>query len=197
MKKENDGNNTRKKKNIIVDINYNSKDGMQTSIWGPSMWHCLHTMSFNYPANPTLHDKKKYQQFIFQLKNVLPCGKCRENLKKNFTKLPLTISNMKSRESFSKYIYNLHELINTMLHKKSHLSYDQVRERYEKFRARCYNTSKLSLLTKNNNSKHKKEENKENKNKEKGCTEPMYGTKAKCVLRIVDKNKKCDTFQID
>ena len=46
---------------------------------------------------------------------------------------------MKSRETFSKYIYNLHELINTMLNKKSNLSYDDVRERYENFRARCVN----------------------------------------------------------
>ena len=44
---------------------------------------------------------------------------------------------MKSRYTFSKYVYNLHEVVNTMLNKKSNLSYDEVRERYENFRARC------------------------------------------------------------
>ena len=32
---------------------------------------------------------------------------------------------------------------------------------------------------------------------EKGCTEPIYGEKSKCVLKIVPQSKKVDTFQID
>ena len=31
---------------------------MLTSVWGPGMWHYLHTMSFIYPTNPTKQDKK-------------------------------------------------------------------------------------------------------------------------------------------
>ena len=42
---------------------------------------------------------------------------------------------MKNRETFSKYVYNLHEHINKMLKKKSNLTYDDVRVRYEHFRA--------------------------------------------------------------
>ena len=34
---------------------------MMTSVWGPSMWHYLHTMSFNYPIHPTEQDKKYYK----------------------------------------------------------------------------------------------------------------------------------------
>ena len=37
---------------------YNNKNCMMTYIWGPPLWHFLHTMSFNYPVNPTKHDKK-------------------------------------------------------------------------------------------------------------------------------------------
>ena len=29
---------------------YMSGDGMLTTVWGPAMWHFLHTMSFNYPV---------------------------------------------------------------------------------------------------------------------------------------------------
>ena len=32
------------------------------------------------------------------------------------------------------------------------------------------------------------------KRKERGCTEPMYGKKAKCVIKIVPQDKKCKTF---
>jgi hypothetical protein len=66
-----------------------------------------------------------------------------------------------------------------MLGKKSGLSYDDVRERYEHFRSRC-NTTKR---------KKKKIEN--------GCTEPLVGEKAKCVLHILPKTEKCETFQMD
>ena len=170
---------------------YESNDGMLTTVWGPGMWHYMHTMSFNYPVNPTNEDKHNYMKFILNLKNVLPCGKCRKNLRKNLKRLPLTISQMQSRETFSKYIYNLHELINTMLGKKSGLSYDDVRERYEHFRARCAQPipDMLKKSTCNTRKSGKKIEN--------GCTEPLYGEKSKCILKIIPNDEKCDTFQID
>ena len=57
---------------------------MLTSVWGPSMWHYLHTMSFNYPVKPTPEEKKHYKEFILSLQHVLPCKYCRINLKKTF-----------------------------------------------------------------------------------------------------------------
>lgn len=180
------------KMNKIFSISdYESNDGMLTTVWGPSMWHYLHTMSFNYPVNPTDDDKHNYMKFILNLKYVLPCGKCRKNLRKNLKRLPLTISHMQSRETFSKYIYDLHELINTMLGKKSGLSYDDVRERYEHFRARC--ALPITEMLKQSTCKTRKS----GKNAEKGCTEPLYGEKSKCVLKIIPNDEKCDTFQID
>ena len=166
---------------IYTRKHYQSNDGMLTTVWGPSTWHLLHTMSFNYPVNPTCDDKRNYRDFILSLRDVLPCGKCRENLCKNFKKLPLTMKNMESRDTFSRYVYNLHEVVNKMLKKKSGLTYGDVKERYEHFRARCTQ----------NDSKDKKENG-----KEKGCTEPIYGEKAKCVLKIVPQDTKCDTFQM-
>ena len=62
---------------------FSSGDGMLTSVWGPSLWHYLHTMSFNYPVKPTNEDKKNYKKFIMSLKHVLPCKYCRINLRKN------------------------------------------------------------------------------------------------------------------
>ena len=32
---------------------------------------------------------------------------------------------------------------------------------------------------------------------EKGCTEPLYGKKSKCVLNIVPQDDKINTIQID
>ena len=166
---------------------YMSSDGMLTSVWGPSMWHYLHIMSFNYPVNPTPEQKKHYREFILNLQHTLPCKYCRINLKNNFKVLPLTYDCMKSRDTFSRYIYRLHEVINKMLKKKSGLSYCDVRERYEHFRSRCTEDETQKRLFKFNKNKHG----------EKGCTTPLYGKKSKCIIKIVPKEKKCKTFQID
>ena len=161
---------------------FNSGDGMLTSVWGPSMWHTLHTISFNYPVNPSQKEKKQYYVFFNSLGNILPCRYCRENLKKNLKCNPLTMNTMKDRKVLSLWLYKLHETINKMLGKKSGLSYNDVRERYENFRSRCLKQSKKKV---------------KKPKKESGCTRPLYGNKSKCVLNIVPKNSKCKTFKID
>ena len=56
--------NKRKRVKSYTRKNYNSGDGMLTSVWGPSLWHYLHVMSFNYPMKPTKQEKKHYKNFI-------------------------------------------------------------------------------------------------------------------------------------
>lgn len=182
--------NRTKKSAVFKKHDYNANDGFLTSTWGPPLWHYLHTMSFNYPVNPSLQEKIHYRNFVLHLQYVLPCKYCRINLTKNFKQLPLTISVMKNRESFSRYMYELHELINTMLHKKSNLTYYQVRERYEHFRSRCTKEIPTLFEFKHNNTKKKRE-------KESGCTESLYGKKSKCIIKIVPQEEKGKTFQID
>jgi len=95
---------------------------------------------------------------------------------------------MKSRETFSRYIYELHETVNRMLNKKSNLTYCDVRDRYENFRSRCTD-EKPKVFTFKKSSRRNKTE--------KGCTEPLYGKKAKCVINIVPQEDKTATFQMD
>jgi hypothetical protein len=149
-----------------------------------------------------MKDKKHYRDFVLQLRYVLPCGKCRENLVKNFKLLPLRMSDLENRDTFSRYIYELHELVNRMLNKTSGLTYERVRERYEHFRARCAlgsrKTSKTLKKREGGRRRTEKRGNGKKKKKELGCTEPLYkGEKAKCVLKIVPQSEKCDTLQID
>ena len=174
------------KKKTYTDEDYNSNDGMLTTVWGPSLWHTLHTMSFNYPVNPTAKNKREYKQFIYGLRCTLPCGKCRKNLKKNLRDLPLRMKDLKNRDTFSRWMYKLHELVNKMLHKKSNLTYEQVRDRYEHFRSRC------TL-----DGKKKKKRKTRKKKKEDGCTKPLYGKKSKCLIRIVPSENKAKTLKID
>ena len=99
------------------------------------------------------------------------------------------MSDMKSRDTFSRYIYNLHELVNKMLKKKSNMTYCDVRERYEHFRSRCVDEKPKVF-------KYSEIKTRKNK-KEKGCTEPLYGKKARCILNIVPQEEKGQSIQID
>ena len=164
--------NKNKTKRVFKKKDYYSGDGMLTAVWGPSMWHYLHIMSFNYPVKPTDEDKKYYKEFVLNLQHVLPCKYCRQNLTNNLKSNPLTMTTMKDRDSFSRYIYKLHE-------------------RYEHFRSRCTDEKPKVFNIK------KTQKNKNKNKKEKGCTEPLYGKKSKCIIKIVPQEEKCKTLQID
>jgi hypothetical protein len=179
--------NKTRKSSVFNGKDYNSGDGFLTSVWGPPMWHFLHTMSFNYPINPTEKDKTHYKNFVLSLRNILPCKYCRINLTNNLKARPITDNDMRNRENFSKYIFNLHETVNTLLGKKSGLTYEEVRDTYENFRASCTIDSP----------KPKVFDFKRESPKEKGCTVPLYGKKSKCVIKIVPQEEKGKTFQMD
>lgn len=186
-KKINQHNKT-KKKYVFKKSDYNSGDGMITPSWGPAAWHFIHMISFNYPVEPTIENKKHYREFIYNLRHILPCKYCRINLTNNLKQKPLLACHMKNRATFSRYVYELHELVNKMLGKKSHLSYCDVRERYEHFRSRCTKEKPKIFNFKKTTTRKKKE---------KGCTESLYGKKSKCIINIVPQEDKTATFQMD
>jgi hypothetical protein len=150
-------------------------------------------MSFNYPVEPTPAQQEQYRTFVLQLQHVLPCGKCRNNLESNLANHPLTMDHMASRDTFSRYIYELHEVVNTMLHKKSHLSFEDVRERYEHFRARCAVEKPPAAEPSSIWSTFVVP-------KENGCVTPMEASsKSKCIMHIVPYETHEDeaSLQID
>ena len=168
-------NPTKKQKQKYTHKEYESNNGFLTTVWGPCIWTFLHTVSFNYPVNPNQKEKRKYMDFILNLRHILPCGKCRKNFLNNLKKLPLTLKHMESRDSFSRYVFQLHEVVNNMLNKKSGLTFDIVRDRFENFRAHCLKKQST----------------------EKGCVTPLHGVKSRCLINIVPQNDKSDTLSID
>lgn len=85
---------------------------MITSIWGPGMWHFLHTMSFNYPVKPTKTNKDHHETFIESLQHVLPCRYCRENYAKNLKNAGWKRGVLRNRDTFSRFVYRLHNEVN-------------------------------------------------------------------------------------
>jgi len=186
--------NKTKKNRTFTKKDFLSGDGMMTKIWGPLAWTFLHTISFNYPVNPSPEDKVHYRDYVLNLQYVLPCKYCRMNLTNNFKKKPILMCHMASRDTFSRYIYDLHETVNKMLHKKSNLTYCDVRERYEHFRSRCTDEKPTVFTFKKTKTNTK---TKTQRKKEKGCTEPLYGKKSKCLINIVPQEDKSATFKMD
>lgn len=160
---------------------YSGSNGMITSTWGPPLWHSIHAMTFNYPVNPTSDQKNEYFQFFKSLGNVLPCKHCRDNYKMNTACVEnlLCMEIFNSRDSLSRWLYNLHDKININLGKKSNITYEQLRDRHEQFRAKCGKATPQAT--------------------EKGCTLSYIDKdfKPKCVLSIVPKYENIPTFNLD
>ena len=169
---------------IFTQRDYNSNDGMLTDVWGPPFWHFLHIISFNYATVPTEKQKKDFYNYFKSLENILPCKYCRENYSKNLKSTHFSKQVFKNRDSLSHWVYKLHNHINSMLGKKCNLSYKDVQNRYENYRARC------NLI---------EDEKKciRSVKKEKGCIDPLYGVKSKCIIEIVPKKSKKKTFKMD
>lgn len=183
----------KKKEKTFKKKDYENGQGMLTSVWGPALWHYLHTLSFNYPVKPSVDDKKCYRALILNLKHTLPCKYCRDNFKNNLKMLPLKCSDLKNRNTFSRWMFKMHELINIMLGKKSGLKYCDIRDRYENFRSRCTIDKKPTNLKRMKTFLNKTKKNK----KESGCTEALYGKKSKCVVKIIPLNNRINSFQMD
>jgi hypothetical protein len=158
---------------VFNNEDYNSLDGMLTPVWGPALWHVLHTISFNYPVSPTEKQKNDYRVFINSLQNVLPCGVCRKNLTENIKAVGTPSHDaLRNRETFSRFIFDLHNQVNKMLNKKIEPSYEKIRDKYEDFRARCNKTKAGEAPS-------------EQPKIEKGCIVPIYGLKSRCQINIV------------
>lgn len=172
---------------VFAKEDYNSSNGMQSSVFGPPTWFILHCTSFNYPTNPTEQDKKHYMNFISSFEYTLPCVYCRNNFKSNLKAADFGIHVMENRETFSRFVYNLHNAVNKMLGKKIKISYEEVRDRYEHFRSRC-NEKETKAAIRQRQLEEKKEI---------GCSDSMYGSKSRCILSIVPKESKTKNFKIN
>lgn len=176
---------------------YENDNGMLTTVWGPSLWHSIHTITFNYPVRPTKQEQADYYKFIMSLEKVLPCKYCRENFPKNMRavnkrkRTTLKRALARGRAGFSRYMYDFHNEVNVMLGKPITLTYKQVKERYENFRARC-------TLKKSEAEMQQCKRNIKQMKRERGCTESLYGLKSRCVIVTLPADgPKCDSFMMD
>ncbi len=101
---------------------------MEPNVWGPPGWIFLHTVTFQYPENPTDLDKQKYYTFFNSLKNVLPCPNCREHYHENFENIPIRLE---SREELIEWLIDIHNEVNKKNNKRIY-TYKEVYDKYNK-----------------------------------------------------------------
>jgi FAD-linked sulfhydryl oxidase len=101
---------------------------MNPEVWGPHLWFVLHTLSFNYPYEPTEDDKKKMINFIHALSEIIPCGKCQRHFKQNLEKLPIE-QHLENKKQFVEWVIQMHNFVNEANGKRIY-SYDEVIQLY-------------------------------------------------------------------
>lgn len=104
---------------------------MDPTKWGPGLWIFLHTLSFNYPSNPTWTEKKIMNDYLTQLQYVLPCIHCRKHYKDYLLNDP---PKLESRSEFIVWMIQLHNDVNKRNHKPL-WSVDKVVDFYKKIYA--------------------------------------------------------------
>jgi hypothetical protein len=130
-----------------------ANNGLLTKIWGPSAWEYLHSVTFGYPVEPNSQQKKEYKDFFTLIGSTLPCCYCRDSYA-IFIKEDDTLLNdkvLENRESLTNWFYKIHEKVNKKLEVNYLVTFEDVKKRYESYRAVC--------------DKHNKEE--------KGCVMPL------------------------
>ena len=126
---------------------------MNQNIWGPHFWFVLHTITFNYPLKPNYEDKKQTLNFLQSLQYILPCNVCRKHYKRHLKTDPPN-KHLKNRDTFIKWMIDLHNDVNGETGKRSTYTYQEVLNRYESI----YN---MKITT--NNTLHHSKNNPKNK----------------------------------
>jgi len=159
-----------------MDLNPD-ENGLITKIWGPHAWVTLHSIAYCYPNNPTDKDKDNYYNFYSLVGDVLPCFYCRDSykefIKDGNTKLDHNV--FENRESLTKWLYCIHEAVNKKLGVDYDVSYEDVTNRYNSYRASCTKLEITKII-------------KQDTAQSKGCDAPID---RKTVSYRIENTKDC------
>uniref|UniRef100_A0A8C9GIE4 Sulfhydryl oxidase n=1 Tax=Piliocolobus tephrosceles TaxID=591936 RepID=A0A8C9GIE4_9PRIM len=109
--------NDKNKQNIYQNKDNTNSTKINKKIYPPdrveigrASWLILHTIAANYPNKPTEEEKQKYTSFFYAFSNLYPCHICKLDLLYTLKKHKFNCNN---KIEFSKFIYNLHNKVNS------------------------------------------------------------------------------------
>lgn len=122
------------------------------NLFDKSFWIVLHTMSFIYPEDPNIDDKKKNYNFIKSIRDIIPCEVCKrdytnyinetihqpENKPENepetnpdkSIKITYESNVLKNKQNYTRWVIKFHNRVNKNLNKKEY-SFEEVKDYYE------------------------------------------------------------------
>lgn len=157
-------------------------NSMQTPVWGPCLWTYLHVWSMSFPLSPTPKIRLKFAKTLMNILCTMPCNICVDNVPLNLEKVGFARPHtpprlaaskfMKNRATFTRFIFDFHNCVSTMLGKDvSGIRYQDVMQDLEVARAKgCGKKRKID-----------QEVNDGHGGVEDGCTQPSYKA---CKTRI-------------
>ena len=107
---------------------------MDPTVWGPSFWFVLHTVSLNYPEKPTYVEKRTHHDFYRIIQHILPCEACRRHYKELFATYPIEPF-LTSKQSLVTWVVMIHNQVNKRLGKPL-VTTQEVLTNYQKVYAR-------------------------------------------------------------
>ena len=116
---------------------------MDPAFWGRSAWQYLHTLTFNYPMNPTKDDKLKYYNHFKSLGDMLPCPSCAESYKIYFKYIPIT-DYLNDTHGITFWLYFIHYVVNKKLGKDTPPFLSVIKMYYPK-KASCSTQKVINL----------------------------------------------------
>ena len=91
-----------------------------TAIWGPMGWMTLHSISVNYPENPTVEDKQILDRFMNAFGESITCPHCKDDFAKMFPRYKTVHPEWNtSRYNLFLAIVRMHNTVNKKLDKPS------------------------------------------------------------------------------
>jgi len=118
----------------------NKNNGLITKIWGPCAWEFFHCATFGYPLEPTEEQKQQYKNFFIVIGFVLPCKYCRDSYTEFINSDPdciLKDSDLENRDALTRWAFRLHNRVNKKLGLTYNLTYEDMCEKFESYRAKC------------------------------------------------------------
>ena len=88
---------------------------MHPEVWGPHAWIFLHSVTLNYPENPSELQKQKYKEFFDSLQYVIPCEKCAYNYGIKLKNHPVRLD---SKSDLVEWLIEIHNMVNLSNGKK-------------------------------------------------------------------------------
>ena len=106
---------------------------LDPQIWGPHYWFFLHTIAMSYPIHPNAVTKKKYYDFVQNIPLFIPVESMAGEFSKLLDQYPVQ-PYLDNKESFIRWMWFIHNKINTKLEKPQISLNDFYVKYYEEYK---------------------------------------------------------------